>query len=327
MNQVRVYSSLAATPRRDYLVTIGTFDGIHLGHRYLLKQAMTRAKELDVPSLVITFEPLPSQILRRSTFEGRLTTAETKIEVIGVLGAENVLVLPFSLEFSWTTAEEFLSELVATFGVKELWVGEEFALGKDRHGTVDRLGEIARDLGFPVSAVPRVCNGGEIVSSSRIRKLIQVGDVTSANELLDRRFRIEGEVHEGAKVGRTIGFPTANVLPPDALVQLADGIYASTARLGPSTSALPAMTYIGTRPALNPGSRVIETHIFDFDADIYGEILETGFVRRLRADANFDSVDSLVAQMKRDEIQAREILLSLSGQLAPPEYNAGCRLI
>lgn len=319
MRQVRVYSSLAETPRREYLVTIGTFDGVHLGHQYLLKRATARARELAIPSLVITFEPLPSQVLRPTTFEGRLTTADAKVDLVGALGSENVLVLPFSAEFACTTAEEFLRDLVATFGVKELWVGEEFALGKDRRGTIDRLGEIARDLGFSVAALPRVQLGDEIVSSSRVRKLIQAGDVSSANELLGRRFRIGGEVREGAKIGRTIGFPTANVLPPHDLVQLADGIYASMARTSSSGPMLPAMTYIGTRPALNPGSRVIETHIFDFDADIYGENLVTEFVQRLRPDANFDSIDALVAQMKRDELQAREILVRSRGELAPPE--------
>lgn len=308
MKSSRLFSRLADLPRSPYLVTVGTFDGMHLGHQHLLARSTARSAELGHPTLVVTFEPTPAQVLRPQLFEGRLSSVEDKRRLIEAAGDVVLAVLPFTAVFACTSADEFLDELTAAVSVVELWVGEEFALGKDRAGSVEHLRRRGAALGFEVTALPRISIDGDIVSSSRIRSLIRIGDVSSANQLLGRRFSVQGEVCEGARLGRTIGFPTANVLPPDDLINLADGIYASWARLGAKPELLPAMTYIGTRPALNPGSRVIETHLFDFDRDIYGEHLATEFVRQLRPDANFESVDALVAQMKRDELQARSIL-------------------
>jgi riboflavin kinase/FMN adenylyltransferase len=281
---------------------------MHRGHRHLLERASERALALGLPVLVITFDPIPAQVLRPESFDGRLTTFEQKIGLIREVDDPMVAVLPFTREFACTTAEEFFGQLAGATTVRELWVGEEFALGKDRLGTIDQLIELGKEIGFAVVALDRVSVDGEIVSSTRIRNLIRQGDVANANRLLGRRFSVRGEVCEGARLGRTIGFPTANVLPPLDLVMVADGIYASLAYLGTGESALPAMTYIGTRPALNPGSRVFETHLFDFDRDIYGEILTTEFVQHLRGDSNYESVDALIAQMKLDELDARSIL-------------------
>lgn len=308
MTESRFYSSLSELPRANYLVTVGTFDGMHLGHQHLLAHSTARSAELGYPTLVVTFEPTPAQVLRPHLFEGRLSSIDDKRRLIEISGEIVLAVLPFTPEFACTTADAFLADLTGAVSVVELWVGEEFALGKDRQGTIEHLQRRGSELGFEVIALPRVSIDDEIVSSSRIRSLIRNGDVAGANRLLGRRFSVQGEVCEGAKLGRTIGFPTANVLPPDELINLADGIYASYARLGTDPDLLPAMTYIGTRPALNPGNRVIETHLFDFDRDIYGERLTTEFVQRLRPDANFDSVDDLIAQMKLDEQHARSIL-------------------
>jgi riboflavin kinase/FMN adenylyltransferase len=283
---------------------------MHLGHQHLIAKALDRAAQLGAQTLVLTFEPVPAMVLRPETFAGRLTTAEHKLDQLLDSGDLSVVVLPFTHELSCMTAEEFLASLVRQIAIRELWVGEGFALGKNRQGTIETLVELGRGFGFAVNAVLRVTRDGGIVSSSRIRKLVAEGNVAEANALLGWRFRVEGVVCEGAKLGRTIGYPTANVMPPEDLVPLADGIYASIAML--NGEQRPAMTYIGTRPALNPGNRVIETHIFDFDADIYGEVLATEFVERLRPDSNFDSVDALIAQMQQDERQARSILLALA---------------
>jgi riboflavin kinase/FMN adenylyltransferase len=305
-----VYSALEDVPNGDYLVTVGTFDGMHLGHQHLIDRALDRSATLGVQTLVLTFEPVPAMVLRPETFDGRLTSVEQKIEYLQHSGDLTVVVLPFTRELSCTSAEDFLAGLVRQIGVRELWVGEEFALGKNRLGTIETLKTLGAALGFVVTAVPRVTRDGAVVSSSRIRKLVADGRVSEANALLGRRFSVEGVVCEGAKLGRTIGYPTANVMPPENLVQLADGIYASFARL--NGEQRPAMTYIGTRPALNPGNRVIETHIFDFDADIYGQVLSTEFIQRLRPDSNFQSVDALIDQMKQDERQSRVILGELT---------------
>lgn len=308
MTDFRLYTSINELPAQEYVVTVGTFDGMHRGHRHLLERASDRALALGLPVLVITFDPIPAQVLRPESFDGRLTTFEQKIGLIQEVGDPVVAVLPFTREFACTTAEEFFGQLAAAVTVNELWVGEEFALGKDRLGTIDRLIELGDEIGFGVVALDRVRVDDEIVSSTSIRNLLRQGNVADANRLLGRRFSVCGQICEGAKLGRTIGFPTANVLPPIDLVMVADGIYASLAWLGNDDAALPAMTYIGTRPALNPGSRVIETHLFDFDRDIYGENLTTAFVQHLRGDSNFESVDALIAQMKIDEDNARSIL-------------------
>ena len=291
-----------------HVVSIGTFDGVHLGHRYLLERAADRAKELDLPLLVVTFEPNPAQVVRPESFRGRLNTEAQKLERLWSIGVGDVVVIPFTREVMQETPEEFLGDLVAGTHPVEVWVGEEFALGHNRSGDTSRLAEIGRDLGFVLHAVPRRELDGQVVSSSRIRHHILEGAPDQAEDLLGYPYRISGEVIKGAQVGRTIGFPTANVEPPSLLVPLPDGIYASIARLDGDSTSYGAMTYIGTRPALNTGPRWIETNILDFEADLYGRTLHTDFVKRLRPDATFGSVEELVEQLKQDEVHARDVL-------------------
>ena len=195
-------------------------------------------------------------------------------------------------------------------GLRELWVGEEFALGKDRVGTVERLTEIGADLGFRVVAVPRLTNGEEVVSSSRVRAAVMNGDVATARRLLGRPFRVTGEVVHGQHLGREIGFPTANVVPPDGLAPLADGIYAAWGWLPGDEPPRPAVAYVGSRPTVDDGERMVETHLLDFDGDLYGQTLATDLLERIRPDARFDSLDDLIAQMQIDKAQAREVLAS-----------------
>ena len=295
-------------PRRPHVVSVGTFDGVHLGHRHLLETALGRSRQRGLPLLVVTFEPIPAQVIRPESFAGRLLTAERKIERLHDLGQLDVLALPFTEALRSQRPETFMEQLHQAVQPVELWVGEEFALGYNRTGTVDRLAEIGATLGFEVHAVERLLLDGEIVSSSRIRRYILEGKPERAASLLGYPFALAGEVVQGAQLGRQIGFPTANVVPPAGLVALPDGIYASYARLPDRPQPMAAVTYIGTRPALNTGSRLIETHILDFDGDLYGMWLTTEFIERLRPDATFDSVDALIAQLHKDEAQARAIL-------------------
>jgi riboflavin kinase/FMN adenylyltransferase len=308
---VEIYRSFAEIPHRIHLVSIGTFDGVHLGHQYLLSQASERARQLDLPLLVVTFEPNPAEVLRPDAFRGRLNTPVQKIERLAASGAKEILVLPFTHGLAQQTPEQFLGELVAAASPAEVWVGEEFALGHNREGTVDRLAEIGRELGFRLNAVSRRALDGAVISSSRIRQYILAGELGHAEMLLGYPYRISGEVIHGAEVGRTIGFPTANVEPPELLVPAPDGIYATHAVVDGDDTVHEAMTYIGTRPALNTGARQIETHILDYRGDLYGKTLHTDFHKRLRPDANFASVDALVEQLKRDEIDARNALTAL----------------
>jgi riboflavin kinase / FMN adenylyltransferase len=302
-------------PGGPRIVSIGSFDGVHRGHQLLLKQAVERAQELNLKSAIVTFEPLPAMVLRPAHFLGRICTAEVKLKRLQSTGFDDVATVQFDLDLAQLSPEAFLEWLASTTSMKELWVGEAFALGKNRVGDVYRIREAGKSLGFEVIAVPRLSNGDEVVSSSAIRSAIREGEVGTARELLGYPFRIAGEVIHGAHLGRTIGYPTANVVPPVDLVGLADGIYVSCAYLQGETSGRQAMTYIGTRPTVNTGARLIETHIFDFDGDLYGQILAVDFFGRLRADQTFEGVDALVAQLKNDEQASRAYFTQKSSEV------------
>jgi riboflavin kinase/FMN adenylyltransferase len=308
---------------RGRVVTIGTFDGVHLGHRSLLSRARGRARELGVSTLAVTFEPLPAMVLRPERFLGRLCTPEEKLDRLYDGGADEVVTLEFSRDFSQQSPEEFLAALGAAARPVEVLVGEAFALGKDRAGNVARLGEIAGRLGFVVRAVPRLTDGETVISSSVIREAITEGDVRRAWRYLGRPFRVSGPVVHGAHFGRTIGYPTANVVPPRELVGLADGIYASFAILPDGRGPRPAMTYVGSRPTVNTGDRLIETHLLDFSADLYGRELQVDVVERLRADEQFATVEAMVAQLRLDEANARTTIAALGSSPTPAAAGGG----
>ena len=302
------YVGFERVPPVPHLVTVGTFDGVHRGHQYLLERARERSAQLGVPLLVVTFEPNPGQVVRPDAFKGRLLSPDGKLDHLRRAGAGEILILQFTESLMRETPEQFMSDLATATQPAEVWVGEAFALGHKRAGDTHRLAEIGRDLGYELVALPRREIDGEVVSSSRIRGLVLEGAADIASRLLGYPFRVSGTVVRGAQVGRTIGFPTANVEPPADLVPLADGIYATRATVDGVGERLPAMTYIGTRPALNTGTRQIETNILDFEGDLYDRILHTEFIARLRPDADFPSVDALIAQLRRDETHARQVL-------------------
>jgi riboflavin kinase/FMN adenylyltransferase len=295
-------NDLGEVPR---VVTIGTFDGVHRGHQRLLTSAVARGRDTGCAVLVVTFEPIPAMVLRRDRFLGRICSVAEKVERITRTGVDEIVTLVFDWTLAGQSPEEFMTVLWQTTRLRELWVGEAFALGKNRVGDVTRLAEIGARLGFEVVAVPRLVDGGHVVSSSSIRDAIITGDVTTAARLLGTPFRVSGEVIHGAHFGRTIGYPTANVVPPPALVPLADGIYAALASLTDGAGLRPAMTYVGTRPTVNSGDRLIETHLLDFDGDLYGQVLQVDVLHRLRPDATFADIDGLVAQLRRDEAETR----------------------
>jgi riboflavin kinase/FMN adenylyltransferase len=290
------------------IVTIGTFDGVHRGHQRLLEQAVRRGEELHLPVTGVTFEPVPMAVLRPEAFGGRISTPQEKLAQLAEAGLDEIVVVPFTHELSRRSPEEFMGWLKEKTGLRELWVGEEFALGRDRTGTIERLTAIGANLGFRVIAVPRLTNGTEVVSSSRVRAAVTSGDVATARRLLGRPFRIAGEVVHGERRGHQFGFPTANVAPPPDLAPLADGIYAAWAWLPGEDVPRPAAAYIGSRPTVHGVGRMVETHLLEFDGDLYGQTIATDFIEHIRPDATFSSVEDLIAQMKLDKEQAWEIL-------------------
>jgi riboflavin kinase/FMN adenylyltransferase len=294
------------------LVTIGTFDGVHLGHQLLLSAAVARGRELRIPVVVLTFEPIPVSVLRPDHFAGRICPPDEKRALIAAQGPDYYVSVTFDLHLAQLTPEEFMDAVVAATGVRELWVGEAFALGKGRAGGVEQLTEIGESRGFSVCALERREDIDGVISSSRIRHAVQLGDVSLANRLLGRPFTVTGEVIHGSQFGRTIGFPTANVVPPAGQVALADGIYASRAQLPGEDFLRDALTYVGNRPTVNTGARQIETNVLDYDGDLYGQEITVHLMQRLRADELFPTVEAMVAQLRQDEANARTFFAELT---------------
>ena len=299
------YQNMELAPR---VVTIGTFDGVHRGHQKLIEETRKRAAELDAQATVITFEPVPASVLRPDKFAGRICTAGRKLTLLESLDPGEIVVIEFDRALAARSPEDFLAELRERTGLLELWVGEGFALGRNRMGDVGRITEIGEDLGFRVVAMPRVVDGSEIISSSSIRRAIESGNVAFAMESLGRPFSVAGEVIHGAHLGREIGFPTANFFPPEGLVQLGDGIFVSLATLAGEFIPRPAMTYVGTRPTINSGVRQIETHFLDFEGDLYGQNIEVAMLEKLREDRQFPNLDAMIDQLAIDEERARHYL-------------------
>lgn len=303
-----VVCSLSDLESAPSIVTIGAFDGVHRGHQHLLHLARESAAAKGARVIAITFEPLPGQVFSPDHFPGRITTNHRRRALLWEHGADSIVELQFSREMAKETAGEFVDELRAVGPILEIWVGDDFALGHNREGTPDRLRELMADDGTEVHGISRITWQQREISSSAIREYIRLGAAREASHLLGRRFEVSGEVVKGGQVGRQIGFPTANVAPPKDIVPLRDGIYATFARINGEEALRPAMTYIGTRPAVNTGERMIETHLLDFDDDLYGKMLTTEFVTHLRPDSDFPGLDALIEQLGHDEAATRTVL-------------------
>jgi riboflavin kinase/FMN adenylyltransferase len=283
-----------AAPRGRH-VAIGVFDGVHLGHRAVIDDADT----------VLTFGPHPLRILHPEAAPKLIMPFEVKRDVIDGLGVEELVVIPFNREFAGIPAEEFCSAiLVDRLGAKQVSVGENFRFGAKAKGDPEMLQ--ARDE-FETRVVPLVEVEGETVSSSRIRALVAAGDVELAMKCLGAPFILQGPVVEGDHRGRSLGFPTANLVPHDALVSPGHGVYAAFA------NGHPAAVNVGVRPTFETGrGLLVEAFLIDWDGDLYGQNLRIAFVRRLRGERRFPAVEELIAQMHRDVEEAREACASFS---------------
>lgn len=291
---------------RPAALTMGKFDGVHLGHRRLVDTTVERAQALGLSSAVLTWEPHPNAVIRPGQPLQLLTSLEEKIELIGRHGPDLLIVAPFTAETMATSAEAYMRQIVAAVHLRELWVGEDFAMGRGRAGDVPSLMAIGAEQGFAVGAVSKVIVGGQPVSASRVRDLLLAGDVAAAVELLGRPFGLRGLVVQGDQRGRTIGFPTANLQIADIHVLPANGVYACRVYL--NGEGLPAVTNIGVRPTFDGLRRTVEAHLLDWSGDLYGQSIRVEFLQRLRGEQKFPGIEALVAQISRDADQARELL-------------------
>lgn len=294
------------------VLTVGTFDGVHAGHRVLMDTVLEKAKERDARSVIVTFDPHPREIITPGKAGIKLlSTLPERRQVLEELGVDVLLVIPFDRDFSLLSAEEFISEIIyEKVGVSEFVIGYDHHFGKDREGTIETVERLGNELGFDAKVVSRQEVGEQTVSSTAIRKAIaEEGNMESAAEMLQRRYRLSGTVVHGDKRGKKIGFPTANLNPVDARKIIPkDGVYAVTAHM--DGESWKGMMNIGSRPTFEGRDRTLEVHLFDFDKTIYGKTIEIRFIKRIRDEMQFDGVDALVGQLKKDEQTAREILRS-----------------
>jgi riboflavin kinase/FMN adenylyltransferase len=281
-------SEVEARPRR---VAVGTFDGVHRGHRSVIEGADT----------VLTFDPHPTAVIAPTVAPPQLTTEHRRAQLIASLGVEELVVIPFDAEFASRSAQSFVDDvLVGALGATHVSVGENFRFGHRAQGTPSLL---AADDRFETRIVPLLEVDGEIVSSSHIRGLVSGGAIEYAGELLGAPFVVEGIVAHGEKRGRTLGFPTANLEPQEGFVVPAHGVYAARA------NGRAAAVNVGVRPTFVTGLGVlVEAFVIDFSGDLYGQFLQVEFLRRLRGEKRFDDVDALIAQMDQDVVDARAVV-------------------
>jgi riboflavin kinase/FMN adenylyltransferase len=295
-------------PLRGAIVALGNFDGFHLGHQAVAGEAIAWARSEGRPSIVATFDPHPVRYFRPDTPPFRLTTLEQRQELFLAAGATAMLVFHFDAELAGTSAEDFVRLLLhERIGAAGVVTGEDFTFGKARGGNRAVLETLGAECGIKARAVPPVLDDGAPVSSSRIREALQAGDCDTATRLLTRPFAIRGIVQHGDKVGRTIGYPTAN-LPLESYLRPRYGIYAVTGRVLATGQELKGAASVGIRPMFDPPRELLEPYFFDFSGDLYGQEIEVGFRRFLRPEAKFDSLDALTEQMAKDCDAARAIL-------------------
>lgn len=304
------------------MLTIGVFDGVHRGHAELIAHAVKSARSRGVPSVLMTFDPHPMEVVRPGSHPAQLTTLTRRAELVEELGIDVFLVVPFTTDFMKLTPERYIHELlVENLHVVEVVVGENFTFGKKAAGTVDTLRRAGERFGFAVESMSLVSehHDSEIVtfSSTYIRSCVDAGDVAAAAEALGRPHRVEGVVVRGNGRGKALGFPTANVAPPMYSAIPADGVYAAWFTVlghGPATGTIvPGQRYqaavsVGTNPTFSGRTRTVEAFVLDITADLYGQHVAVDFVAHIRGQQRFESVDALIAEMDCDTERARALL-------------------
>lgn len=305
---MQIYHGLPDDPfSKPIYLTIGNFDGVHLGHQRLIRELARAAHQGDGLAGLLTFEPHPVAVLRSDLVVPRLTSSEDRADILAALGLDFVIVFPFTRSTAETSAADFLAALMRVLPLAELWVGPDFALGRGREGNIERLTGFGRHMGFSLQVIPNLDWQGEPVRSSRVRSLLaEDGAVAQAAELLGRPYRLAAEVVRGAQRGTGLGFPTANLLIPEDRLTPAYGVYACWAWRG--ERGYPAVVNVGVRPSFDNGHPSVEAHLIDFAGDLYGEVLGLSFIARLRGEKRFAEIADLVAQIGTDTASAKQLL-------------------
>ncbi len=285
---------------------LGNFDGLHVGHQSILRKVSERAKEMGGSSLALTFEPHPLQVLFPDRPLELLSSSQEKLDLIGKCGIDTIFCLEFTKTFALQSPREFARTfLVDRLKIKEAFVGPNYGFGSGRSGNVETLRQLGEEFGFKVNAVTPVTLNGQMVSSSLIRSLLGEGKVDQVIPFLGRPYLLEGNVREGEGRGKTLGYPTANILPDGKLIPK-NGVYAVTVEMREKRH--PAIVYIGTQPTFHKTFRQIEAYLFDFTGKLYGEHLKIYFYGWVRGEMTFPDRNALIQQIEKDLLKAKEIL-------------------
>lgn len=297
-------------PRRG-IVTIGNFDGVHLGHQKMLRDVAERAAELDCPSVVVTFDPHPLKVLHPEGAPRMIQTLRQREEAIEACGIDALVIVPFTRDFSLTPADEFVKELLLRrLAAREIHVGERFVFGKGKGGDFALLSRLAAGQGTAVVGIEDVGDGDGPFSSTRIRRALEAGEVTKATRLLGRPHVMDGIIAKGDRMGRKIGFPTINLKAENELFPR-DGVYVGTVLIRSFERTFQCVTNIGRRPTVYEDyATTIESYILDFSSDVYGEPIRLSFLERLRDEMTFASMLELTAQIRRDVESTRRYFLT-----------------
>ncbi|MFW6118606.1 MAG: bifunctional riboflavin kinase/FAD synthetase [Chloroflexota bacterium] len=298
------------TPQGETLLTIGVFDGVHAGHRYLLEKLQQRAAEKNLVSGVVTFSPHPQSVLYPHNQLPWLSNLEDRVRTFQELGVKIIAVLTFTSKVAQLGAREFISLVKKELRMRGIMVGPDFALGRGREGNIDLLHALGREMEFSVEVIPAYTINGEAVSSTLIRRVLAQGDMRKVERLMGRYFQLGGKVITSNKRGRILGFPTANldIRPQQALP--GNGIYATIAQV--DGKQFPSATNIGIRPTFGEGEKTVETHLLDYKGDLYGKDIRLEFVQKLRDEQRFSSSEDLKAQIERDVREVEAIMKAVS---------------
>lgn len=293
-------------PEKETLLTIGVFDGVHLGHHYLISELLKRGRELNLLSGIITLSQPPEELFHPESKVPYLTPLEDRLCLLKETGADLVIPLIFSQDIAALSAREFVLLLQKCLKMKGLVVGQDFALGRMRRGNPAYLAKLGKELGFSVTVVPPVILNGEIVSSTAVRRALTAGDVEKAADLMGRPFSLYHKVVKGTGRGKSLGFPTANldIEPAQALPE--DGVYATFTDL--EGKKYESLTNIGQNPTFNAGRRTVESFLLDYRGDLYGKIIKVYFIQRIRGERKFETPEMLGDQIKEDIKKGRKIL-------------------